>query len=80
MSNTPSPEALQAARYVMDNARDASENETIMANEIMRLSKPSLGAPKRFRLLDMGKLVGDENGDWIRYSEIKYSPLDGPRE
>lgn len=34
----PSQEAQDAARYVMDNARDYGENETIIANEIVRLA------------------------------------------
>lgn len=33
----PTAEALAAARYIMDNARDYGERETILANEIVRL-------------------------------------------
>lgn len=39
----PSAEALAAARYIMDNARDYGENEMILANEIVRRGGPDGG-------------------------------------
>ena len=43
----PTPEAKEAARYIMDNARDFGERETILANEVLRLSDMNNGEGKK---------------------------------
>jgi len=67
MTNAELADKYEKGGYIdIASDMDAAELKQVIA--ALRAPRPEVGT-KRFRLLDMGKMVEDDNGEWVRLSQ-----------